>query len=79
MEKLVSPLHADSSNSSSTDSSSIFEEGFAVPGNCPVDCSQKFYIFLAVVCLMKFSGASGRLSNFLVSVRWVFFSPTRVD
>ncbi|CAL1679964.1 unnamed protein product [Lasius platythorax] len=45
--------------------------GTAVPGSCPVDCMQKFYIFLAVVCLLKFSGATGRASNFLVSVRCV--------
>ncbi|GLG94711.1 Solute carrier organic anion transporter family member [Gryllus bimaculatus] len=38
---------------------------------CPVDCQKKFYIFLAVVCLLKFSGATGRASNFLVSVRCV--------
>ena len=45
--------------------------GTAVPGSCPVDCMDKFYIFLAVVCLLKFSGATGRASNFLVSVRCV--------
>lgn len=45
--------------------------GTAIPGSCPVDCMQKFYIFLAVVCLLKFSGATGRASNFLVSVRCV--------
>lgn len=43
--------------------------GWAMPGSCPVDCSHQFYIFLGVVCLMKFSGATGRASNFLVSVR----------
>lgn len=45
--------------------------GTAVPGSCPVDCMHTFYIFLAVVCLLKFSGATGRASNFLVSVRCV--------
>ncbi|XP_051170811.1 solute carrier organic anion transporter family member 74D [Leptopilina boulardi] len=45
--------------------------GSAIPGSCPVDCQEKFYIFLAVVCLLKFSGATGRASNFLVSVRCV--------
>lgn len=45
--------------------------GTAVPGSCPVDCMQKFYIFLTVVCFLKFSGATGRASNFLVSVRCV--------
>uniref|UniRef100_A0A0A9ZCD3 Solute carrier organic anion transporter family member 5A1 n=1 Tax=Lygus hesperus TaxID=30085 RepID=A0A0A9ZCD3_LYGHE len=44
---------------------------FAHPGPCPVDCTTKFYTFLAVVCLLKFSGATGRASNFLVSVRCV--------
>lgn len=38
-------------------------------GPCPVDCTTKFYMFLAVVCMLKFSGATGRASNFLVSVR----------
>ncbi|XP_023288345.1 solute carrier organic anion transporter family member 2A1-like [Orussus abietinus] len=45
--------------------------GIATPGACPVDCVHKFYVFLAVVCLLKFSGATGRASNFLVSVRCV--------
>ena len=45
--------------------------GTARPGACPVDCMHKFYIFLAVVCILKFSGATGRASNFLVSVRCV--------
>lgn len=45
--------------------------GTAISGSCPVDCQEKFYIFLAVVCLLKFSGATGRASNFLVSVRCV--------
>lgn len=45
--------------------------GTAVTGACPIDCLQKFHIFLAVVCLLKFSGATGRASNFLVSVRCV--------
>lgn len=45
--------------------------GTAIHGSCTVDCVNKFYIFLAVVCLLKFSGATGRASNFLVSVRCV--------
>ncbi|XP_072401918.1 solute carrier organic anion transporter family member 74D-like [Diabrotica undecimpunctata] len=45
--------------------------GFASPGSCQVDCLFQFYIFLAVVCLLKFSGATGRASNFLVTVRCV--------
>lgn len=43
--------------------------GTATSGNCVVDCYSKFYTFLAVVCLLKFSGATGRASNFLVTVR----------
>ncbi|KAK3908294.1 Solute carrier organic anion transporter family member 74D [Frankliniella fusca] len=45
--------------------------GTATPGACPVDCSHMFYLFLAVVCVLKFSGATGRATNFLVSVRCV--------
>ncbi|XP_043671466.1 solute carrier organic anion transporter family member 74D isoform X2 [Vespula pensylvanica] len=45
--------------------------GTAIPGACPVDCMSKFYVFLAVMCLLKFSGGTGRASNFLVSVRCV--------
>ncbi|KAJ9590581.1 hypothetical protein L9F63_016350 [Diploptera punctata] len=45
--------------------------GITTPGSCPIDCRSKFFIFLAVVCLLKFSGSSGRASNFLLSVRCV--------
>ncbi|KAJ8669937.1 hypothetical protein QAD02_001196 [Eretmocerus hayati] len=45
--------------------------GSASPGACSIECLDKFYIFLTVVCLLKFSGATGRASNFLVSVRCV--------
>lgn len=45
--------------------------GTAVRGNCPIDCTTPFYTFLAVVCLLKFVGASGRSSNFLVGVRCI--------
>ncbi|XP_054267438.1 solute carrier organic anion transporter family member 74D-like [Macrosteles quadrilineatus] len=44
---------------------------YITAGPCPVDCTTKFYMFLAVVCMLKFSGATGRASNFLVSVRCV--------
>ncbi|KAL1493462.1 hypothetical protein ABEB36_011509 [Hypothenemus hampei] len=44
---------------------------FVVPGSCPVDCLSQFYIFLGVVCMLKFSGATGRAANFLVTVRCV--------
>jgi len=45
--------------------------GKAFSGPCPVDCSMMFYSYIALVCLLKFTGASGRTSNFLVSVRYV--------
>lgn len=45
--------------------------GVAFSGNCPLDCTKPFYAFLAVVCLLKFVGATGRSSNFLVGVRCV--------
>ncbi|GJQ65785.1 hypothetical protein Trydic_g11955 [Trypoxylus dichotomus] len=45
--------------------------GIATSGNCLVDCYYKFYLFVAVVCLLKFTGATGRVSNFLVTVRCV--------
>ncbi|XP_059613651.1 solute carrier organic anion transporter family member 74D-like [Phlebotomus argentipes] len=45
--------------------------GFATPGSCPVDCYKQFYLFLIVMCFIKFTGATGRASNFLVSVRCV--------
>ncbi|XP_075237504.1 organic anion transporting polypeptide 58Dc isoform X2 [Lycorma delicatula] len=40
-------------------------------GACPIDCSAKFYMFLLVCCFLKFTIATGRTSNFLVSVRCV--------
>ncbi|CAG9772829.1 unnamed protein product [Ceutorhynchus assimilis] len=46
-------------------------ENFVMPGSCSVDCYSQFYMFLCVVCLLKFSGATGRASNFLVTVRCV--------
>lgn len=45
--------------------------GQAVPGSCPVNCYNYFVTFLAVLCALKFVGATGRASNFLVSVRCV--------
>lgn len=43
--------------------------GSATAGDCQVDCLFQFYIFLVVVCILKFSGATGRASNLLVTVR----------
>ncbi|CAB3387511.1 Hypothetical predicted protein [Cloeon dipterum] len=48
-----------------------FLGGRAFSGPCPVDCTAMFYSYIALVCLLKFTGASGRTSNFLVSVRCV--------
>ncbi|XP_053687130.1 solute carrier organic anion transporter family member 74D-like [Sabethes cyaneus] len=45
--------------------------GKAVAGPCPLDCKREFITFLVVMCFLKFSGATGRASNFLVSVRCV--------
>ncbi|KAF6213994.1 hypothetical protein GE061_011723 [Apolygus lucorum] len=43
----------------------------ANPGPCPADCEGRFHIFLAIVCVLKFFGASGRATNFLVAMRCV--------
>lgn len=43
----------------------------ALPGPCPIDCRKQLYIFLAVICFMKFIGSTGRASNFLVGLRCV--------
>lgn len=43
----------------------------ATPGPCPLDCRKQLYIFLAVICFMKFIGSTGRASNFLVGLRCV--------
>ncbi|XP_058065662.1 solute carrier organic anion transporter family member 74D isoform X1 [Anopheles bellator] len=45
--------------------------GSAIAGPCPLDCYREFVTFLIVMCFLKFSGATGRASNFLVSVRCV--------
>ncbi|KAK6619421.1 hypothetical protein RUM43_012178 [Polyplax serrata] len=45
--------------------------GKAISGSCPLDCTTAFHIFLGVVCMLKFFGATGRSSNFLVGVRCV--------
>jgi hypothetical protein len=50
-------------------SQNLFVGGRAFSGPCPVDCTTKFYAFISIVCILKFSGATGRTSNFLVSVR----------
>lgn len=49
----------------------VTEFGTASPGACPIDCSREFYIFLFVMCFLKFLGSSGMATNFLVGVRCV--------
>lgn len=44
-------------------------EGIAIPNACPINCQYQFYLFLIVMCFIKFTGATGRASNFLVGVR----------
>lgn len=43
----------------------------AISGPCTVNCQRELFIFLAVMCVMKFIGATGRTSNFLVSIRCI--------
>lgn len=37
--------------------------GSAKGGACPVNCQREFFIFLAVMCFIKFAGATGRASE----------------
>lgn len=46
-------------------------ENSATSGPCTVNCDFMLTIFLAVTSLMKFLGASGRASNFLVGIRCI--------
>ncbi|XP_028981898.1 solute carrier organic anion transporter family member 2A1 isoform X1 [Diachasma alloeum] len=50
---------------------SLYSVGTATSGPCPVDCQLVFYLFLAVICLLKFFGSSSRASNFLITIRCV--------
>lgn len=43
----------------------------ASSGPCAVNCQKELFIFLAVMCFLKFIGATGRTSNFLVSIRCI--------
>ncbi|XP_046383250.1 solute carrier organic anion transporter family member 74D-like [Ischnura elegans] len=70
LKDIVSQLNISSINHTSTSTNQV-DGGIAISGSCPVDCATKFYAFLAVVCLLKFVGATGRASNFLVSIRCV--------
>lgn len=38
-------------------------------GTCSVDCKAAFFLFLSVVCIIQFTGATGKTTNFLVAVR----------
>ncbi|XP_065221762.1 solute carrier organic anion transporter family member 74D-like [Planococcus citri] len=40
-------------------------------GTCPVDCKAAFTLFLIVICIIQFTGATGKTTNFLVAVRCV--------
>lgn len=47
----------------------LFQWSMATDGPCAVDCYKYFVAFLAVMCVLKFAGATGRATGFLVSVR----------
>lgn len=77
-DSFISACHAGCKRQQLLNGTKIFSDcscissGKATSGNCIVDCYSKFYIFLTVVCILKFSGATGRASNFLVTVRYIF-------
>lgn len=43
----------------------------ATLGRCHVNCQTELFYFLAIMCFLKFMGATGRTSNFLISLRCV--------
>lgn len=43
----------------------------ASSGPCLVDCQSELFMFLALMCFLKFIGATGRISNFLISIRCI--------
>lgn len=45
--------------------------GNAAPGACPIDCNNELWLFLIIIYVKKFLGASGITSNFLVALRCV--------
>lgn len=51
--------------------SSLPVGGMASSGVCNVNCQRELILFMIVVCLNKFISATGRASNFLVSLRSV--------
>lgn len=46
-------------------------KSIATAGQCAVNCSKELFVFLAVMCFLKFIGATGRTSHFLVSIRCI--------
>nr|XP_014103547.1 solute carrier organic anion transporter family member 74D-like [Bactrocera oleae] len=66
----VSPINYFTATKTQEELSSSFG-GYAKPGACPVNCFKQFVLFLSVMCFLKFIGATGRASNFLVTVRCV--------
>ncbi|XP_035917032.1 solute carrier organic anion transporter family member 74D-like [Anopheles stephensi] len=69
---LYNQLLTDGNRTSGTRDENAFTlGGSAIAGPCPLDCRKEFITFLVVMCFLKFSGATGRASNFLVSVRCV--------
>ncbi|EDS45572.1 organic anion transporter [Culex quinquefasciatus] len=76
-DPVLERLRSSSNGSQLTPYSLTYDElqpppgGKAIAGPCPMDCKREFFTFLAVMCFLKFSGATGRASNFLVSVRCV--------
>ncbi|KAG5674919.1 hypothetical protein PVAND_004864 [Polypedilum vanderplanki] len=78
----TSACHAGCMSLTKTNGTKIFESCSCVSGDkflskqatqgpCPVDCNSILIIFIAVKCLMKFLGASGRASNFLIGIRCI--------
>ncbi|XP_020806566.1 solute carrier organic anion transporter family member 2A1 [Drosophila serrata] len=55
----------------SNDTFMTSQSQIAMDGACPVDCTKQFLIFLAVMCFLKFVGATGRSSNLLLALRCV--------
>lgn len=43
----------------------------ASSGPCSVNCQKELFTFLALMCFLKFIGATGRISNFLISIRCI--------
>ncbi|KAH8407485.1 hypothetical protein KR222_002225, partial [Zaprionus bogoriensis] len=43
----------------------------AVDGACPVDCSNQFLVFLVVMCILKFIGASSKSTSVLITLRCI--------